>query len=184
MIHVLGISGSLRAGSYSRILLRTAGTLMPEGMVLEIAEIRDVPFYDADVEAHGFPAPVVELRERIRRADALLISTPEYNYSIPGVLKNSIDWVSRPPNQPFVGKPAAIMGSSDGIFGSVRAQQHFRNVASTLQLYLMPKPEVMVPRMQDKLNAAGEITDGTTLEAVRALLSAFRTWILHFRPQG
>ncbi len=129
-VHVLGIAGSLRRGSYNRALLHAAMSLAPEGMEIVEAEIRDIPFYDADREAEGFPEPVRILRSRIASADALLIATPEYIYSVPGVLKNTIDWLSRAPDPPLSRKPTAIMGASTGMIGTARAQGHLRQIAS------------------------------------------------------
>ncbi len=111
-IDVLAICGSLRTGSYNRAALRTAIELKPLGMTIETADISAFPLYNEDVRAQGFPPPVETLRRQIAAADALLFVTPEYNYSMPGVLKNAIDWASRPPNQPFAGKPVAIMGAA------------------------------------------------------------------------
>jgi len=127
-VHVLGISGSLRKASYNTALLRPASELLPRGMTLEVFDLSSIPLYNDDVRALGFPKPVQEFRSRIAAADALLIATPEYNFSIPGVLKNAIDWASRPPDPPLDGKPLAIMGASTGNFGTVRAQMHLRQV--------------------------------------------------------
>lgn len=136
MIRVFGISGSLRKGSYNTALLRAAKELAPEGMQIEIYEgLGAIPPYNEDVREQGWPEPVRELRERIAAADALLVVTPEYNYSIPGVLKNAIDWASRPPNPPMAGKPAAIMGASGGNFGTARAQLHLRQIFTFLDVH-------------------------------------------------
>ena len=120
-ISVLAICGSLRAGSYNKAALRTAIELKPPGMTIETADIGSIPLYNEDVRALGFPPPVERLRAQIAAADALLFVTPEYNYSMPGVLKNAIDWASRPPDQPFAGKPVAIMGAGAGMAGTARA---------------------------------------------------------------
>ena len=125
-INVLGFAGSLRQGSYNKMALRAAIELAPAGMTIETFDLAPIEPYNEDVKQRGFPPPVQEFREKIRAADALLIVTPEYNYSIPGVLKNAIDWASRPPEQPFNGKPIAIMGVSPGRLGSARAQYHLR----------------------------------------------------------
>lgn len=109
-VRVLGFAGSLRKGSYNRMALRAAGELLPGGMSLETFDLAPIPLYNEDVRAMGFPAPVQEFRDKIAAADALLIVTPEYNYSVPGVLKNAIDWASRPPEQPFDGKPVGDHG--------------------------------------------------------------------------
>ena len=122
-LRVLGVSGSLRRGSFNTAALRTAQELAPEGMTIEIADISEIPPYNDDVrQEQGYPPPVERLRAEIAAADALLFVTPEYNYSVPGVLKNAIDWASRPPNQPLDGKPVAIMGASPSLLGTARAQ--------------------------------------------------------------
>src|SRR5690606_14643975 len=141
-IHVLGISGSLRQHSYNTAALRAAMALAPAGMRIEAADIATIPLYNEDVRDQGWPAPVERLREQVRAADALLFVTPEYNYSVPGVLKNAIDWVSRPPEQPFAGKPAAVMGASPGRLGTARAQYHLRQSMVFLDVRLLNRPEV------------------------------------------
>src|SRR6185437_5600598 len=126
-LKVLGLCGSLRRGSFNRMALKAAAELVPAGMSLDIYDgLADIPPYNDDVREKGYPAPVQALRDRIAAADAVLFVTPEYNYSVPGVLKNAIDWASRPPAQPFDGKPVAIMGASMGLFGTARAQYHLR----------------------------------------------------------
>lgn len=175
-IKVLGLVGSLRKGSYNRGLMRAAVELLPDGMSLEVAEIGDIPAYNGDVEEHGAPGSVVQLKERIRTADALLIATPEYNYSIPGVLKNAIDWASRPPQPPFKGKPLAIMGASMGMFGSARAQYHLRQTAVFLDMHPLNKPEVMVAMAHTKFDEKGRLVDEKTREFIRDLLIALGAW--------
>lgn len=180
-ITVLGISGSLRKGSYNSAALREALRLAPEGMRIEIADIAQIPLYNEDVYAQGFPPAVERLREQIRAADALLIVTPEYNYSMPGVLKNAIDWVSRPPDQPFAGKPAAVMGVSAGRFGTARAQYHLRQSMVFLDLHLLNKPEVMIGNAGQLFDDAGALTDEATRGYIRRLLEALRDWTLRLR---
>lgn len=180
-ITVLGISGSLRKGSYNSAALREALRLAPEGMRIEIADIEQIPLYNEDVYAQGFPPAVERLREQIRAADALLIVTPEYNYSMPGVLKNAIDWVSRPPDQPFAGKPAAVMGVSAGRFGTARAQYHLRQSMVFLDLHLLNKPEVMIGNAGQLFDDAGALTDEATRGYIRRLLEALRDWTLRLR---
>src|SRR5262245_39739521 len=120
-LEVLGIAGSLRRESYNRGLLRAAQEMAPEGMTIRSFELDAIPLYNGDVEAAGDPAPVAQLKEAIRGADALLLATPEYNYGVPGVLKNAVDWASRPPAKSVLsGKPAAIMGASPGMGGTIR----------------------------------------------------------------
>ncbi len=175
-IHVLGFSGSLRRGSYNTALLRAAAELLPEGMTLETFDLAPIPLYNEDVRAAGYPEPVQEFRKRIATADALLIATPEYNYSIPGVLKNALDWASRLPNPPLWGKPVAIMGASDGMFGTARAQMQLRQVCVTTNMLPINKPEVLVARAQDKFDANGRLVDETTRRFLRELLEALAAW--------
>ena len=158
-IKLLGISGSLRKDSFNTALLRAAQELAPDGMSIDVADIAGLPLYNEDVRAQGFPPPAETLRTQIRKADALLIATPEYNYSIPGVLKNAIDWASRPPEQPFDGKIVGIMGASPGRLGTARAQYHLRQCFIFLNATLLNKPEVMVG------GAAAAFKDGTLVDA-------------------
>jgi chromate reductase, NAD(P)H dehydrogenase (quinone) len=179
---VLGIAGSLRVASYNRALLRAAVSMSPRGMIIETAEFRGIPIYDGDVQALGIPQSVLDLADKIRRADGLLFVTPEYNYSVPGGLKNAIDWVSRVPDLPLSGKPAGIMGASMSTGGTIRAQLAFRHVAIYTNMLMMGRPEVQVARAQDKFDAAGTLTEQRTIDAVRTYLEALRDWIL--RLQG
>jgi chromate reductase len=176
-IHVLGISGSLRRGSYNSAALRTARELAPADMRIEIGDISQIPLYNEDVKQQGFPPPVEELRRKVREADGLLIVTPEYNYSIPGVLKNAIDWVSRPPDQPFDGKPIAIMGASPGMLGTGRAQYHLRQCFVFLNGYVLNRPEVLISQAHTKFDAEGKLTDQPTRDFIAALLASFQAWI-------
>jgi chromate reductase len=175
-MNVIGISGSLRKGSFNTAALRAAQGLAPEGMTIERAEIGDLPLYNDDVRAAGFPPPAERLRAQIAAADAVLLVTPEYNYSISGVLKNAIDWASRPPNQPFEAKPVAIMGASPGLFGSARAQYHLRQMLIFLNAMPLNRPEVMIGQAQNKFDADGNLTDEPTREFIRKLLVALRDW--------
>jgi chromate reductase len=183
-IEALGIAGSLREGSYNRALLRAARDLAPDGLEIRIYEgLADIPLYNEDVRARGEPEPVVALKEAIRRADALLWVTPEYNYSIPGVLKNAIDWVSRPPDtSPLRGKPAAIMGATTGSWGTVRSQLHLRQVCLYTNMLPMGKPQALVARARSKFDEDGKLVDETTQGFVRQLLEALVEWTL--RLQG
>jgi len=175
-IHVLGISGSLRKSSYNTALLTAASELLPEDMTLETCDLSPIPLYNEDVRSLGYPKAVKEFRDRIAASDALLIATPEYNYSIPGVLKNAIDWASRPPDYPLDGKPAAIMGASTGSFGTVRAQMHLRHVCVGCNMLPLNDPEVLMMRAQEKFDARGRLTDETTRGLVRDLLVALSDW--------
>src|SRR5215467_378930 len=154
---VLGICGSLRASSYNKAALRTAIELKPPGMTIETADIGSFPLYNEDVRAQGFPPPVERFRRQIAAADALLFVTPEYNYSVSGVLKNAIDWASRPPEQPFAGKPAAVMGASMGSTGTARAQYHLRQIGVFLDLYFLSRPEVLIATAQDRFDSNGRL---------------------------
>jgi chromate reductase len=183
-VRVLGFAGSLRAGSYNKALLRAAAELLPEGMTLEIFDIAPIPLYNDDVRALGFPPSVAEFRARIAAADALLIAAPEYNFSIPGVLKNAIDWASRPPDQPFFRKPVAVMGASNGAFGTVRGQLALRQVFVTLNMLPIQKPEVLITTAQDKVDASGRLTDETSREHIRKLLEALKSWTEQLRAGG
>jgi chromate reductase len=175
-IHVLGISGSLRKGSYNTRLLVAASELLPEDMTLETHDLSPIPLYNDDVRAVGFPKPVLQFREQIAKADALLIATPEYNFSIPGVLKNAIDWASRPPDPPVNGKPLAIMGASTGNYGTVRAQMHLRQICVFCNMFPVNKPEVLVMRAQEKFDANGRLIDETARGFIRDLLRALADW--------
>jgi chromate reductase len=179
-VRVLGIPGSLRKGSYNRGLLRAAAELLPDGMSLDVFELGAIPLYSGDVEAAGVPEPVQDFQRRIDAADALLFATPEYNYSMAGVLKNAIDWASRPspvrPAQPFNGKPVAMMGASAGMMGTGRAQYHLRQTCVFLNMLPLNKPEVFVAAAQTKFDAQGRLTDETARTLIRQLLEALAAW--------
>ena len=152
-LNVLALSGSLREKSYNTALLHEAKRLAPVGMVIDIASLREIPVYDADAEARGTPQPVTALSGRVKDADALLIATPEYNFSIPGVLKNTIDWLSRPPlDAVLVRKPVVIAGAG-GRLGSARAQYHLRQVCACLSMLPVPRPEAFVLNAWEKFDA-------------------------------
>lgn len=174
MIKVLGISGSLREGSFNTGALKAAAKLLPEGMSLEIFTLHDIPIYNEDVKAKGYPAPVQKFREAIAKSDALLIATPEYNYSFSGVLKNAIDWASRPPDQPFDGKPIAILGASPGMLGTARAQYQLRQVFIFMNGKVLNRPEVFIAAADKKFDANGELTDDKTKEVIQKQLIALK----------
>ena len=185
-VHILGISGSLRKGSFNSGLLRAAREVLPAGMDLEIADIADIadiPLYNGDVELSAYPEPAARLKERIAAADALLFSTPEYNYSIPGVLKNAIDWVSRPPQQsPLSGKPIAIMGAGARL-GTGRAQYHLRQVSVFTNMLPINKPELLVMNAAEKFDGNGNLKDESIKEQLAALLAALATWVRRLRGE-
>lgn len=181
---VLGIAGSLRRQSLNRSLLLAARELAPPGMSVEIFDrLREIPPYDEDVRETGRPEPVVALSEAIRVADGLLVVTPEYNYSVPGVLKNAIDWVSRPPQtSPLRNKPAAIMSVSTGISGGMRAQYHLRQSFVFTETVAMLKPEVIIPRGAERFDDRGRLIDESTRTLVHGFLEAFGAWIRRLGP--
>jgi chromate reductase, NAD(P)H dehydrogenase (quinone) len=183
VVKTLGFSGSLRKGSLNSAALRAAGELLPEGMSLELADLSDVPIYNDDVRIVGFPASVERLRAQVLAADALLFATPEYNYSIPGMLKNAIDWVSRPPDQPFNGKPVAIMGVTPSLWGTTRAQYHLRQCCVFLNMFPLNKPEVLVAQAASKFDATGALTDTMTRDMIAQMLVALRDWTRRLRPR-
>lgn len=175
-VRILGIAGSLRRGSYNRAALRAATQLVPEDTTLETFELDGIPAFNQDEEQNP-PAKVVELKRRIREANALLIVTPEYNYSIPGVLKNAIDWASRPyGDSAWNGKPAAIMGASVGTIGTARAQYHLRQMFVFLNVFPINQPEVMIGSASERFDAEGNLTDETTKEFIRQLLQNLTDW--------
>jgi chromate reductase len=175
VIEIIGISGSLRQASYNTALLQAAMELAPQNMSIKPANI-DLPLYNDDVREQGYPASVDHFRKQIARADGVLIATPEYNYSVPGVLKNAIDWASRPPDQPFEKKPVAIMGVSPGRIGTARAQYHLRQSFVFLNAAVINRPEVMVGGV-DGFDETGQLTDSTTRMIVTSLLVALATLI-------
>jgi chromate reductase len=177
-LRVLGVAGSLRANSFNRALLRAAIELAPDGMTIAIFDgLAAIPPYNADVEAQGDPPPVAAWKSAIAAADALLIATPEYNYGVPGVLKNAIDWASRPPGKSVLnGKPAAMMGATPGGTGTARAQLALRQSFVFTDTRALLRPEVLVARAHEKIDAAGRLTDATTRSLVAQLLAALADW--------
>ena len=170
-IHILGFTGSLRQKSYNMAALRTAQELVPPGAELEIATLGELPLFNQDME-HEKPEPVRAFEEKIRAADALFIVTPEFNYSVPGVLKNAIDWVSWPyANAVITGKPTAIMGAG-GRVGTARAQLHLRQMLQYLDVPVLNKPEVFIQYAWEKFDHDGKLTDEATRDQIRALLEA------------
>jgi chromate reductase len=172
-VRVLGIAGSLRAGSYNRALLAAARELAPPGVEIEEFELRELPLYDGDVEAAGDPASVQAFKGAIRGADALLIATPEYNRGVPGVLKNAVDWASRPPlGSPLAGKPVALMGASTGRGGTARAQEQLRAALEFSRAAVLAAPEVLVSEAYLRFEGQGRLVDEETRGQIRALLEA------------
>ena len=175
-ISILGFAGSLRKGSYNKSLLRAAIEMVPADAELEIFDLEGIPPFNQDLENQP-PAKVKEFKTKIRAADAILIATPEYNYSIPGVLKNAIDSASRPHgDSAFDGKPVAIMGASIGMLGTARAQYHLRQSFVFLNMFPLNQPEVMVSFAQDKIDQNGRVTDQKTREKIKELLESLIIW--------
>ncbi len=175
-IRILGFAGSLRKGSYNRALLRVAREVAPEDAELEEFDLAGIPPFNQDLE--NDPAPKLrEFKERIRAADALLIVTPEYNYSMPGVLKNAIDAASRPyGDNAFDGKPVAIMGATIGSIGTARAQYHLRQTCVFVNMIPLNRPEVMVASADHKIDEQGNLHDAGTRRRIRELLEALVEW--------
>jgi chromate reductase len=185
-VNVLGIGGSLRKNSYNRALLRAAKELAPEAMEIRIfdnATLAAIPLFNEDVRQQGDPEAVKIFKQEISRSDALLFAIPEYNYSISGVLKNAIDWASRPANSsPLDGKPVALMGASTGMSGTIRAQMHFRQVCAFTNMFPLNKPLVTVANASVKFDPQGQLVDKDAREFVRQLTQALLEWTrrLHY----
>jgi chromate reductase len=180
-VKILGIAGSLRKGSYNRAALRSAQKLLPDSARMEIFELDGIPPFNQDLETQP-PSAVSEMKSEIRSADAILFVTPEYNYSVPGVLKNAIDWASRPHgDNAWDGKPAAIMGASIGMFGTARAQYHLRQIFVYLNMYALNRPEVMIPSAADKFDATGNLVDEDTRKRIKELMLALTNWTLRLK---
>jgi chromate reductase, NAD(P)H dehydrogenase (quinone) len=181
-VRILGIAGSLRGESYNRAALRAATELVPASATIETFELDGIPGFNQDEEQQP-PAKVVELKRRIREADAILFVTPEYNYSVPGVLKNAIDWASRPyGDSAWDGKPAAIMGASIGKIGTARAQYHLRQIMVFLNMFPINQPEVMIGNASERFDAQGNLTDDATKKYIRQLLQSLVDWTRRMGP--
>jgi chromate reductase len=175
-IKILGFAGSLRKNSYNKALLRAALELLPGDAALEIFDLEGIPPYNQDLD-DNMPGKVKEFKQKILAADAVLIASPEYNYSIPGVLKNAIDWASRPPgDNSWDSKPVAVMSASIAMLGGSRAQYHLRQVLVYINMFPINRPEVMVPFVQDKVDQNGRVTDEKTRRKVRELLESLVVW--------
>lgn len=173
---ILGFAGSLRKASYNKALLHAAVELAPKNVKIEVFDLDGIPLFNQDLEQQ-LPEKVKAFKAKIRASDAILIATPEYNYSIPGVLKNAIDWASRPyPDNAFDDKPVAVMGASIGMLGTARAQYHLRQCFVFLNMYPLNKPEVMVTYAPQKFDENGQLTDEETRERVTTLLQSLVAW--------
>src|SRR4051794_14139281 len=171
--HILGISGSLRKGSFNTAALRAAQEVAPDGVTIEMADISDLPHYNEDVRVSGsFPPAAQRLRDQIAKADAVLFACPEYNYSVSGVLKNAIDWASRAPNQPFDGKAYAILGAANGLLGTARGQWHLRQIMVGVNAYGVNNPQVYISGAAQKFDADGKFTDQAGRDLIRQLIES------------
>jgi chromate reductase len=174
---IFAISGSLRKASFNSALIRAAVELAPSDVTFDVYDkLGEIPAFDDDVRAVGLPTSVVHLGERLREANAVMIAMPEYNYSLPGVLKNAIDWASRIQPSPLAGKALGIMGASPGNYGTARSQYHLRQIAVFLDMHPINKPEVMVTRAMEKFDASGKLTDEPTRKVVETFVLALRDW--------
>jgi chromate reductase len=183
-LNVLGIAGSLREGSYNRALLHAAQELAPDNMTITIFDLADIPMYNADDDGSEKPEPVERFKAAIAEAGALLIATPEYNHGIPGVLKNAIDWASRPGGRsPMAGKPTAIMGAATGMWGTIRAQSHLRTVLAAMNTPTVLSPEVLVQGAAEKFDEDGHLVDEATHRFVRELLDNLVELTLRLRHE-
>lgn len=182
-VKILGISGSLRQGSYNSAGLRAAQELAPKEMTIELADLSQIPLYNQDARDQAVPSAVERLAEQVCAADGLLFASPEYNYSVSGVLKNAIDWLSRLKPMPLAGKPAAVFGASIGMFGTARAQYELRRIMVALDVHLLNKPEVMIASAQERFDASGKLTHAPTREHLGKLLTALQAWTLQLQPR-
>jgi len=177
-VKVLGMSGSLRKGSFNTGALRAAAELLPEGMTMETADVGELPHYDDDVRLKAYPPVVQRFRDRIKAADAILFCTPEYNYSVSGVLKNAIDWASRPPDQPFNWKPCAIISASGSLLGGVRAQYHLRHICVSLNCFPLNQPQVYITEAPKKFDAEGRLVDPGARDLIKQLMAELKSFTL------
>jgi chromate reductase, NAD(P)H dehydrogenase (quinone) len=180
-IKLLGISGSLRAQSYNSGALSVVGSVLPEDMEFGVVSLSDLPFFNADVEQRGFPAAVESFRRNVAAADALIFAVPEYNFSVPGVLKNALEWLSRPPNSPTNGKPCAVFGASVSPLGTARGQFHFRHICVSLNMIAVNTPHVDIANAKTKFDAQGRLTDQASIDLIRQLVGELRNLTVRLR---
>jgi len=179
---ILAFAGSLRKGSYNKSLLRAAQEVTPEEMEIEIFDLAGIPLFNADLEAEGDPERVIEFKEAIKKADGILIATPEYNHGITGVTKNAIDWASRPAKDaPIAGKPAGVLGAAPGITGTVRSQEQLRQSLKSVNVYCMALPEFLLPRAREKFDEKGNLIDDATKDRLKKYMESFAGWVKIFR---
>lgn len=178
-INIAGISGSLRKGSFNTATLHAARQLAPSGLNIDIITLHDFPLFNEDVEAEGWPSPVQAVREQLKSVDGIIFAVPEYNYGMSGVLKNGIDWLSRPTGKgPIVGKPVGIVGASLSMIGTARAQEQVRQAAFYNKMPLLAEAEVLIANASSRFDSDGNLTDEDTRNFLRQMLNAMREWIL------
>ena len=180
---IFGFAGSLRQDSFNKAILRAAGEVLPAGVELTIFDLEGIPLFNADLDKQPLPK-VREFKAGIKATDALLIATPEFNYSVPGVLKNAIDWGSRPHgDNSFEDKPVAIMGESIGMLGTARAQYHLRQSCVYLNMHPLNKPEVMIPFAQDRIDESGKLIDAQTRNKIKELIESLVVWTKRLKQE-
>jgi chromate reductase len=180
-LSILGFAGSLRRASFNRFLLRAAAERAPDGMTIDVFDLAEIPLYNGDVEAEGDPGPVARFKQAIRGADGVLMVTPEYNHGVPGMMKNAVDWASRPPKGAALAeKPVGLIGASPGITGSARGQSQLRLAFEFTNSYCMPQPELLVFKAHEKFDAEGRLTDEPTGRFLDKYLAAFAAWVRRF----
>jgi chromate reductase, NAD(P)H dehydrogenase (quinone) len=178
---IAAFAGSLRQASFNRALLRAAVELAPPSVRITTYDLAGIPLYNGDVEAREVPGPVADLRKAVKGADGILIATPEYNHGVPGVLKNTIDWLSRPPRDSALSrKPVAIMGATPGAMGTARAQSQLRQAFVFTDSYAMTQPEVLVAKAHERFDASGRLTDEGTRAFLATFLQSFSAWVARF----
>ncbi|WP_420644166.1 NADPH-dependent FMN reductase [Candidatus Leptofilum sp.] len=178
-INIIGLAGSIRRKSITKVLLQAAQKVAPDAMQITLFPLNEIPIYNNDVEVEeGFPPPVAELRQAIAHADGLILATPEYNGSLTGVLKNSIDWASR--KGLLAQKPVVTMGGSPGALGATKAQEHLRQICLHLGMYVMPKPTIAVPKLPDKI-VDGQLTDELTCKFLKEQMEQFYHWVVRLK---
>jgi chromate reductase len=178
---LLGISGSLRSHSYNSAALRALAAVLPEDMTFSTARLADIPFYSADVEQRGFPDVVAQFRKDVAAADALIFACPEYNFSVSGVLKNALEWLSRPPNPPAYGKPCAMFGASVSPLGTARGQFHLRHICVSLNMIPVNVPHVDITDSKAKFDVENQLIDQVSIDLLRQLVVELRTLALRLR---
>ncbi len=174
---IIGISGSLRQRSFNTALLRAASELLPHEVELEVVDLSPFPLYNSELDTDGPPEAVRAVEQKIAAADGVLIASPEYNHSYSGVLKNAIDWISRPPIRALAEKPVAVIGASPGRYGTARGQMNTRQLLHAIGAYVLPKPELLVTQAPSKFDRDLRLTDEDTIHVYRSVLEAFVSFI-------